>query len=163
MKKFRIIFFTSIAVMLSVFIYLSNTREFNVKAFDGVSKEVNDNEIIKIDSAIKDLGMDSQEDVTATYLDNDNNINFNGTTLSVSNPKTTLNLKLVNPSLDNKVSNKVECFTSSRYINIYTDKDVYEIDEDSSIDIVINIELNTNEIYNDEIINYSCKIVSSTI
>ena len=161
MKKFKIIFFICLAIMLSVFMYLNTTRDFSVKALDDVSKEVNVEETIKIDSAIKDLGMDSEEDVTTTILNKDNSISFNGTTLSTTNPKTTLNLKLVNSSLDNKVNNKIECFTSSSYINIYTDKNVYVMDEDSSIDIVINIELNNNEFINNEIIEFSCKIVSS--
>lgn len=161
MKKFKIIFFMCLTIMLSVFMYLNTTRDFSVKALDDASKEVNVEETIKIDSAIKDLGMDSEEDVTTTILNKDNSISFNGTTLSKTNPKTTLNLKLVNSSLDNKVNNQVECFTSSSYINIYTDKDVYVIDEDSSIDIVINIELNNNEFLNNEIIDFNCKIVSS--
>ena len=161
MKKFKIIFFICLAIMLSVFMYLNTTRDFTVKALDDVSKEVNVEETIKIDSAIKDLGMDSEEDVTTTILNKDNSISFNGTTLSTTNPKTTLNLKLVNSSLDNKVNNQVECFTSSSYINIYTDKDVYVIDEDSSIDIVINIELNHSKFLNNEIIDFSCKMVSS--
>lgn len=161
MKKFKIIFFICLAIMLSVFMYLNTTRDFTVKALDDVSKEVNVEETIKIDSAIKDLGMNSEEDVTTTILNKDNSISFNGTTLSTTNPKTTLNLKLVNSSLDNKVNNQVVCFTSSSYINIYTDKDVYVIDEDSSIDIVINIELNNNKFLNNEIIYFNCKIVSS--
>lgn len=163
MKKFKIVFFICFIMMLSAFMYLNNTRDLSLSIVDAVYSKDDISDTIKIDSVVKDLGMSSEEDVTNIIINNDNNISLNTTTLSEDNPKSTLNLKLSNPYIDSKVTNKVECFTSSEYINIYTDKDMYVMDVNDSIDIVINIELSNSGLISDEMINFNCKIVSSAM
>ena len=120
-------------------------------------------EEVKVASVIKDMGMTSEEDITTDMVNDSNSISFTGTNLSINNPKTTLNLKLTNSYLDKKIDSEVECFTNSSYIDIYTDKNNYVIDKNSSIDVVITIELNNNRFYRDEVINYNCKIISSVL
>ena len=163
MKKFKIIFYICFVMLLSAFMYLNNTRDLSLSIVDVAYSKNDVSGAIKIDSVIKDLGLSSEEDVTKTIINNGNNINFSGTTLSVDNPKTTLNLKLSNPNINNKVTSEVKCISNSNYINIYTDKDNYIINENDSVNIVINIELSNNTITNNDIVDFNCKIVSSTM
>lgn len=163
MKKFKIIFFICFIMLLSAFMYLNNTRDLSLSIVDVAYSKTDVSNAIKIDSVIKDLGLFSEEDVTKTIINNGNSINFSGTTLSENNPKTTLHLRLSNPNINDKVTSEVECITNSNYINIYTDKDKYIINENDSISIVINIELSNNTITNNDIVDFNCKIVSSTM
>lgn len=162
MKKFKFIFFFSLILLGTCFYYFSISDYFKIKIVDDVYSKSNMEEV-KVASVIKDMGMTSEEDITTNIVNDSNSISFTGTNLSINNPKTTLNLKLTNSYLDKKIDSEVECFTSSSYIDIYTDKNNYVIDRNSSIDVVITIELNNNRFYRDEVINYNCKIISSIL
>lgn len=162
MKKFKFIFFFSLILLGTCFYYFSISDYFKIKIVDDVYSKSNMEEV-KVASAIKDMGMTSEEDITTDMVNDSNSISFTGTNLSINNPKTTLNLKLTNSYLDKKIDSEVECFTNSSYIDIYTDKNNYVIDKNSSIDVVITIELNNNRFYRDEVINYNCKIISSVL
>lgn len=162
MKKFKFIFFFSLILLGTCFYYFSISDYFKIKIVDDVYSKSNMEEV-KVASVIKDMGMTSEEDITTDMVNDSNSISFTGTNLSINNPKTTLNLKLTNSYLDKKIDSEVECFTNSSYIDIYTDKNNYVIDKNSSIDVVITIELNNNRFYRDEVINYNCKIISSVL
>lgn len=162
MKKFKFIFFFSLILLGTCFYYFSISDYFKIKIVDDVYSKSNMEEV-KVASVIKDMGMTSEEDITTDMVNDSNSISFTGTNLSINNPKTTLNLKLTNSYLDKKIDIEVECFTNSSYIDIYTDKNNYVIDKNSSIDVVITIELNNNRFYRDEVINYNCKIISSVL
>ena len=162
MKKFKFIFFFSLILLGTCFYYFSISDYFKIKIVDDVYSKSNMEEV-KVASVIKDMGMTSEEDITTNIVNDSNSISFTGTNLSINNPKTTLNLKLTNSYLDKKIDSEVECFTNSSYIDIYTDKNNYVIDKNSSIDVVITIELNNNRFYRDEVINYNCKIISSVL
>ena len=162
MKKFKFIFFFSLILLGTCFYYFSISDYFKIKIVDDVYSKSNMEEV-KVASVIKDMGMTSEEDITTDMVNDSNSISFTGTNLSINNPKTTLNLKLTNSYLDKKIDSEVECFTNSSYIDIYTDKNNYVIDKNSSIDVVITIELNNNRFYRDEVINYNCKIIPSVL
>ena len=162
MKKFKFIFFFSLILLGTCFYYFSISDYFKIKIVDDVYSKSNMEEV-KVASVIKDMGMTSEEDITTDMVNDSNSISFTGTNLSINNPKTTLNLKLTNSYLDKKIDSEVECFTNSSYIDIYNDKNNYVIDKNSSIDVVITIELNNNRFYRDEVINYNCKIISSVL
>lgn len=162
MKKFKFIFFFSLILLGTCFYYFSISDYFKIKIVDDVYSKSNMEEV-KVASVIKDMGMTSEEDITTNIVNDSNSISFTGTNLSINNPKTTLNLKLTNSYLDKKIDSKVECFTNSSYIDIYTDKNNYVIDKDSSINVVITIALNNNKFYRDEVIDYNCKIISSVL
>ena len=71
-------------------------------------------------------------------------------------------MKLVNDS-SNVINTVINCAVSdSRYMDIYTDKSLYVIDEGSSVGAKIIIKLKNKTIVNDLNISYNCSIVSTT-
>jgi len=161
MKKFKFIFFVYLIILVSITFYLDTTDNLSLKLVDAVYSEDDSHQAIKLEKAVLDSGMASEEDVTTKIISDDDTIRFHPTVLSSDNDKSTMNLKLRNNYSDKKVDVGIKCSSTSDYISVYPDKSNYVIDKNGDIDVLITVQLNQNKISSDTNVDFQCEVVSN--
>ncbi len=163
MKKFKFIFFLYLIVLVSFAFYLDKTDNLNFKLMDAVYSKDDIRQAVKLEKAVLDLGMLSEEDVTIKMLGDDHTIKFNITALSNDNDRSTMSLKLNNNYPNKKIDVEIKCLTTSDSILVYPDKNNYIIDGNEGADVLITVQLNKNNISSNMNIDFQCEIVSSIL
>lgn len=161
MKKFKCIFFIYLIVLVCIYFSLDKTDNLNYRLADPVYSEVDIDKAVKLESAILDLGMKSEEDVTSKVVNESKIIKLNTLNLSSENDKSTMYLRINNKYSDKKVDVEIKCSSSSDYISVYPDKNKYTIDENEDANVLITVLLNKDKVYDNVNVDYQCEIVSS--
>ena len=162
MKKFKFIFFVYLVILVSLTFYLDTTDNLSLKLVDAVHTGDDIQQAVKLEKAVLDLGMTSEEDVT-TKIFNDDTIKFNTTMLSNNNDKATMNLKLSNNYSDKKIDVGIKCSSTSDYISVYPDKNNYTIDKNEDVEVLITVQLNKRDISGNANVDFQCKVVSIVV
>lgn len=161
MKKFKCIFFIYLIVLVCIYFSLDKTDNLNYRLADSVYSEVDIDKAVKLESAILDLGMKSEEDVTSKVVNESKVIKLNTLNLNSENDKSTMYLRINNKYSNKKVDVEIKCSSSSDYISVYPDKNKYTIDENKDANVLITVLLNKDKVYDNVNVDYQCEIVSS--